>query len=106
MMRSFYVIVNNFNKGTFEPYDVMPYLVKEYTEAETKPSTPEEFKEFVTEKAKYRWWARCEYEIILSDWPGMKHSEKWDVYRQVMMNINTVTKILMRNVIRLEDLYK
>lgn len=96
-MRSFYVIINDFNRGTFEPYDVMPYLMGEYNKAETKPSTLEEFKEFVERKARYQWRARCEYEIILSDWPGMRHNDKWDIYHQLMMNIDTVTEILMHN---------
>ena len=96
-MRSFYVIVNDFNKGTFEPYDVMPYLMVKYNKAEVKPSTKEEFKTFVEQNAKYQWWARCEYEIILSDWPTMRHHDKWDVYRQLMMNIDTVAEILMQN---------
>ena len=97
-MKSFNVIVNNFNAGSFEPYDVMPYLIREYNKAEVKPSTVDEFKTFVEQEAMYRWWSRCEYEIILSDWPTMKHSQKWDVYRQIMMNIDTVVEILMQNV--------
>lgn len=46
----------------------------------------------------YQWWSRCEYEIILVDWPCQKKSEKWDVYKQVMMNIDIITEILMKNV--------
>lgn len=99
-MKSFNVIINDFNKGTFEPYDVIPYLMREYNKAEHKPSTFDEFKDFVDKKAKYQWWARCEYEIILSDWPGQRHRSKVDVYHQVMMNIDVVTEILMENVIK------
>ena len=97
-MKSFNVIINDFNGGTFEPYDIMPYLVNEYNEAKVKPSSFQELKEFVEQKARYQWWARCEYEIILVDWPNQKVSEKWDVYRQVMMNIDTVTRILIENI--------
>ena len=96
-MKSFYVIINNFNKGTFEPYDVMPYLMAEYNKAKSKPSTTEEFKKFVEQEAKYQWWSRCEYEIIISDWPGMEINDKWDIYRQLMMNIDIVTEILIHN---------
>ena len=97
-MKSFYVIIYNFNGDTFEPYDVMTYLIEEYKNAEVKPSTIEEFKTFVEQKSRCQWWARCEYEIILSDWPGEKHSEKLDVYWQLMMNIDTVVEILMQNI--------
>lgn len=97
-MKSFYTIINNFNAGTFEPYDVMPYLIDEYNKSKDKPSTFEEFKDFVKNKSRYRWWSRCEYEIILSDWPGQRNHDKWDIHRQVMMNIDTITAILIENV--------
>lgn len=38
-MKSFNVIINDFNGGTFEPYDIMPYLVNEYNKAKVKPSS-------------------------------------------------------------------
>lgn len=99
-MKSFNVIINNFNKDTFESYDVVPYLVKEYHEAKLKPTSFKEFRDFVEQKARYQWWARCEYEIILSDWPNKKVSEKWDVYKQVMMNINIITLIVMEECVK------
>lgn len=97
-MKSFNVIINDFNRDTFEPYDVMPYLVDEYNKAEVKPSSFHEFKDFVKQIALYQWWGRCEYEIILVDWPNQKVSEKWDVYKQVMMNIDTIVGILIENI--------
>ena len=42
----------------------------------------------------YQFWSRCEYEIILIDWPCQQKHEKWDVYKQIMMNIDIVTDIL------------
>ena len=93
-MKSFNVIINDFNGGTFGPYDVMPYLIHEYNEAKVKPSSFQELKEFVEQRARYQWWARCEYEIIISDWPPSGYEEKWDVYDQVIMNINIIADIL------------
>ena len=46
----------------------------------------------------YQWWSRCEYEIILESWPNTNVNEKWDVHRQVMMNIDIITSMLMNNV--------
>lgn len=97
-MKSFYVIVNDFNRKTFIPYDIMPYLIGEYNKLKSKPSTMEELKDFIERKAKYQWWARCEYEIILVDWPNKSVSEKVDVYSQVMMNIDIITEVLYSNV--------
>lgn len=59
------------------------------------PESFEEFKDFVKNESQYQFWARCEYEIILEDWPCQKTSEKWDVHRQVMMNLDTVTNIVI-----------
>lgn len=97
-MKSFYVIVYDINRKTFVPYDVIPYLKKCYYEATNKPETLEEFKDFVKNQSMYRWWSRCEYEIILESWPNTNVNEKWDVHRQVMMNIDIITSILMDNV--------
>lgn len=123
-MKQFNVINFNFNAKKFEAYDVIPYLVREYheqieryntaklelekakTDDEIKiaksnlnywkvPVTFDEFKEFVKSRAQYQFWSRCEYEIILVDWPCQKVEDKWDVYDQIMMNLDIVTKILM-----------
>lgn len=97
-MKSFYVIVYDINRKTFVPYDVIPYLEKCYYEETNKPKTLEEFKYFVKNQSMYHWWSRCEYEIILESWPNTNVNEKWDVHRQVMMNIDIITSMLMDNV--------
>lgn len=97
-MKSFNVIWYNINKDKFEPYDVMPYLISEYKDSKSKLKTFKEFKDFVEKKSMYMYWSRCEYEIILQDWPCQKTEEKWDIYQQIMMNIDVVTQILMDNV--------
>lgn len=94
----FYVIREEY--GKFIPYDIMDYLIRAYKDKkkEKRPITFDEFKEFIKKESMYQWWSRCEYEIILVDWPCQKKSEKWDVYKQVMMNIDIITEILMKNV--------
>lgn len=97
-MKSFNVIWQDFNKRTFEPYDIMPYFVQEYQNSEEKPQTFEEFKNFVMEKSHYMFWARCEYEVILCGWPDVNTQKKWDIHQQIMMNLDLVTNILIENV--------
>lgn len=97
-MKEFYVIYYNFNAKKVEPYDIMPYFISEYICTKDKPKTTKEFKEFIKNKARYMFWARCEYEIIICGWPDTDVQEKWDIYNQIMMNIDIVTKILMDNV--------
>ena len=99
-MKEFNVINWNPNKKVFEPYNVIPYFVRAYEDLKKKkykkiPETYNEFENFVKEEARYQFWGRCEYEIILVDWPCQQTSEKWDVYQQIMMNLDIVTNTLI-----------
>ena len=101
-MKSFNVIIYDPNLREFVKYDIMPYLIRTYNEKkekkETLPETFDEFKNFVKSESQYQFWARCEYEILLIDWPCQKNHEKWDVYKQIMMNLDIVTKVFMENI--------
>lgn len=98
-MKQFNVIIEDINRSDFTSYDIIPYLVSRYKEAEDKPKTFEEFKKFIISEAKYQWWGRCQYEIILSAWPPKQGFEKKiDVYEQVMMNIDIVTNLVMESI--------
>ena len=95
------VIVEDYNNKEFVSYDVMPYLMRCYdeTKKKDKPKTFEEFKEFVRSKSMYQYWCRCEYEIVLNSlFSGRTKEEKIDVYFQISLNIDVVTKLLMDNV--------
>ena len=92
-MKSFNVIIED--NGKFMPYDVMPYLWKKYQEVKDDLEFFDDVKNFVEKESKYQWWARCEYEIILSGWPNQKVKEKWDVYDQIVMNLDIIAEILI-----------
>lgn len=94
----FNVIYFNFNAKKFQEYDIFPYLTDRYKSEKEKPTSFEEFKQFIINKSRYMWWARCEYEVILSDWPCLKTDEKWDIHKQVMMNIDVITKLFMEHI--------
>lgn len=93
----FNVIWFNPNKKEFEPYNVMPYFIDEYKKSKVKPKTFDEFKEFIKKNSMYMYWSRCEYEIILEDWPRSNVEKKIDIHQQIMMNIDIIAKILMGN---------
>ena len=126
-MKQFNVIYFNFNAKKFETYDIIPYFVRKYhehveqydasileleaakTEEEIEiaksnldywriPQTVGEFKKFIQNEARDQFWSRCEYEIILVDWPCQKTEEKWDVYDQIMMNLDIITQLVMEEV--------
>lgn len=99
-MKSFNVIWFDTDTKKFEPYDVIPYLIDRYkdTRKKDRPTTVEEFKEFVKSNSMYQWWGRCEYEILLKDWPCEQKCEKWDIHQQVMMNVDIIANILIEEV--------
>lgn len=97
-MKSFNVIIEDMNSGEFEPYDIMPYLMDCYKKAKKKPETYGEFYDFIKAESMYQWWSRCEYELILTGWPNEKHQEKWDIHKQVMMNIDIIIDVLIENI--------
>lgn len=97
----FYVINENINAKEFDKYDVMPYLISCYDEVKrkkTKPTTFDEFKEFVKDNSMYMYWSRCQYEVVLQSWPCGNNDKKIDVHWQLMMNLDLVTRLLMENV--------
>lgn len=97
-MKQFNVIIEDVNSRKYIPYDVIPYLVDCYRHTKIKPETFIEFKEFIIKQSRYQWWARCEYEIVLQSWPTGRNEKKIDVYWQIMMNIDLITEILMKEI--------
>lgn len=106
-MEKFNVCIWDCNRQMFIPYDVIPYFVKAYKELKKKkslqkwnplPVTFEEFKKFIEKESQYQFWGRCEYEIIIVDWPNQKREKKVDVHNQIMMNIDVVTRLVMESI--------
>lgn len=97
-MKKFNVIIEDVNSGDFVPYNVIPYLKRCYLEEKKKPVILEEFKTFIEKNSMYQWWSRCEYEIILKSWPRGDKEKKIDVHQQIMMNIDIIAEILMKEV--------
>lgn len=101
-MVEYRVITWNFSTDRVEHYDIMPYLYRRLEEKRKRKQivlrdlTLERLKEFIDNESKYQFWARCEYEVILSSWPprenGRKH--KMDVYEQIHMNLDNIAKLM------------
>lgn len=107
--KKFNVLLWDFNSDMLEHYDVLPYLRDCYAERVKRnksnnnpefyemckiPETVDDFKEFIENESKYRYWSRCEYEMILHGWPVQKKDYKLDVHEQIMMNIDVIAEIL------------
>ena len=117
----FYVLNWDFNRDEIEHYDVLPYFRNEFMERKKKskskriqrimeetpdmkkyygvPATWEELKDFIKDESQYQFWSRCEYEMIVHGWPVRKNDYKIDIHEQVMMNIDTITDILYKELI-------
>lgn len=118
-MKSFNVLIEN--NGKFEPYDIMPYLKSEWkSHVETiaqygedeywrYPKTYKEIKNWITKTLKYRYWARCEYELILSTWPSYTNergeeiirtgsARKIDIWDQCEMNLDLIVRMFIEDI--------
>lgn len=91
----FNVIVER--NGEFVPMDIMPYLVDRWNKR--KKADNIKIDEFIDNECKYQFWSRCQYEIILSDWPNKRIEKKIDVYQQIKMNIDVITSVFLANVV-------
>lgn len=102
--KHFYTIVYNVNSRRPEAYDVIPYILNEIKEQRKRKydkliiKSNEDLKNAILRIAKYQFWARCEYEVIINEWPyqesdPMKNSCKIDVYEQIKMNIDVIVDI-------------
>ena len=110
---AFYTLTWDMNRAEVENYDIMPYLVSAWKEDKARkhkiwfkssdddtkePTTVEEWKKAILAASRYQFWARCEYEIIVSEWPTEKHRVKLDVFDQINANIDVITKLFMEYV--------
>lgn len=71
---------------------------------EDEPTTSlSKFKERVKDLAQYYFWGRCEYEIILSDWPpapeGKFNKKKVSVYDQLSLNWDSFINYTVNNIL-------
>lgn len=97
-MKEFNVCIYNINTNKFEKYDVMPYFINCWKEHKQKKYTREYIKDFIIGKSMYMYWSRCEYEIILLDWPCQQIQEKVDIHQQIMMNIEIFIDVFIENI--------
>ena len=86
-----YVIVEDVNKREISTYNIFNHYrfaegVKEAYEAHKNDYAA--FCGQVNRELMYYFWSKCEWEVIVSEWPPSPRevSEKIDAYSQVMMN--------------------
>jgi len=60
----------------------------------------EEFAEEIRKLLSYYFWSKCEWEIIVSEWPPSKRNveKKISVYDQIMINWDRFIDYLLNNI--------
>ena len=96
------VYITNINTNKVEVYNVFNHhSFKEDCDKawEEYGHSFDEFEKRIREIARYYFWSKCEWEIIISDFP---HSEKFreakiDVYHQLLMNWDVFVSYIILN---------
>lgn len=87
------VFYGNFNTKRIEDYNIFEHggfrddVIKAFNQHKNEP--PEVFWKELRSILQYYFWAKCEWEIVLSDFPPSTSfkSSKVDVFEQVSLNI-------------------
>lgn len=60
--------------------------------------TYNQLKENIKRWFMYHYWSKCEFEIVVGDWPTCELDtlEKIDAYRQIEMNLDRITEYLIK----------
>ena len=90
----------DFNHDKLEQYDVVPMLLRELKSLRKKdfPMDKKSMNKELKSWARYHFWSKCEYEMIVHGWPVQKNDEKVDVYNQLMLNWDTFSEAFWKNV--------
>lgn len=88
---AYYVFVEDINGKRFAPYNVFDhhsFLKYIKINFRVHGDDREKFDERLKKEAMYYFWAKCEWEIVISSWPPSERDKpiKVDAYDQLMMN--------------------
>lgn len=90
-----HVYRENINTRRIEIYNIFDHasFKKDVEEAYATCKTKDEFVEQLRKSLMYYFWSKCEWEVVITDWPThidsdyhLHTAEKIDVYDQVKLN--------------------
>lgn len=112
----FFVLNKDFNTGKLENIDVLKNFFSvvlttsgkinkknfKYIDDNFKScpvTNKEQLSELLTSYFRYHYWAKCEYEFLICDWPNRKKVDasrpiKIDVYNQIKINYQLVLDLV------------
>jgi len=112
----FFALYKDFPNGEIKPYDVLGVIFDRIFTSKGTISTnnfyifddkwnripvrtKEQLQMFIDDWFKYHFWAKCEWEFVVIDWPYRdtikdSHPVKIDVYSQLKPNIPFITDVV------------
>ena len=104
------VYIENINKREIEVYNIFNHynFLKDCAEAALNYSDKSDFSTQVKRNLMYYYGYKCEWEIILSDFPPSKRfkEKKVDVCQQVMLNYDKFIDYVWDNKDRLVEMWE
>ena len=89
-MLKWYVYLENFNSRSIVTYNVFKHFnfYQDVKEAIRQIEDKQNFSEKIKRIAKYYFWSKCEYEILITSWIATNNfkDKKIDVYDQLELN--------------------
>ena len=89
-MLKWYVYLENINGRNIVTYNVFKHFnfYQDVKEAIKQIENRQDFSERIRQIAKYYFWSKCEYEILVTSWimPDTFKDKKIDVYDQLELN--------------------
>lgn len=91
------VLFHDFNRDRIELYNVFEHFgfYKDLKKANKKNSDDEKFFEETMNLLSYYFWAKCEYEVIVSGLFDGNDCEKIDIYSQIEANRTAFKEYLL-----------
>ena len=100
-MLEWYVYLENVNERKIIRYNVFNHwgFSQDLKDIIKELRNKEELSEEVRRLASYYFWAKCEYEVLITSWIGRKNfkDEKVDVYDQLQLNWNAFIDYIWKN---------
>lgn len=95
------VYIADVNQNRIDVYNIFQHssFVEDCKKVIEESNTKDEFGEGIQRCLMYYFWSKCEWEIVLSDFPPYEKfkKEKIDVYDQVMLNWNVFIEYFWNN---------
>lgn len=86
------VLIEDFNTHKINPYNILGTHFMENFKKE-KIESLEDLKEFIDQWARYHYWSRTEYEIMVGGlFAKIDEFKKIDVYYQISMNLDRIVE--------------